>query len=359
MTTQEIKRKLATILSGDVKRYSRLLVRDEAGTLRTLNTYKEVITNLIRRHKGKVIDAPGDHVLAEFSDAIDAVCCAVEIQKELKNRNDVLPEPRRLEYRFGIAIGEVLKKDETIFGDGVNIAVRIQNFADAGGICLSGTVCEQIKNKSEHRYDYIGKQTVQSIAEPVRIYRVLREGEIVSMVHRWKRFILNYWKRFYIAITIIVALVGLANGIWQLYPRFFQLAGEVESKKQIAVPIPDKPSTAGRFDGTWVITLACPKHEDGALGYSYQFIAHVKNGVIHGQYGTADIAPNLTLDGKINSDGGAVLSANGLTGDPKYLIHNSKKNMPYAYHIAAKFSNSQGTGKRIEDRDCNATFVKR
>src|SRR5271157_2239732 len=107
MSTPEVKHKLATILSGDVKGYGRLLTKDEAGTIRTLNAYKEVMTSLIQQHGGKVIDALADHVLAEFPNVVDAVQCAVEIQKELKNRNDELPEPRRMEFRFGINIGDV------------------------------------------------------------------------------------------------------------------------------------------------------------------------------------------------------------------------------------------------------------
>jgi adenylate cyclase len=244
MATPEITRKLATVLSGGVKRYSRLLISDEAGTLRTLTAYKEVIARLIELHGGNVIDAPGDHLLTEFPDTIRAVQCAVEIQKELKNRNDEIPEPQRMEFRFGIDRGEIVKKEGSIFGDGVNVAVRIRSFADAGGICVSGAVYEQIKDTPSLRFDNLGKQRVQNIKEPVRIYRVLREGETVSFVQRLQRFALNYWKRFSIAITILVALVGLANGLWQLYPRLFRPTVEVASKEKMAFPLPDKPSIA-------------------------------------------------------------------------------------------------------------------
>ena len=114
MSTPEVKRKLATILSGDIKGYGRLLTKDEAGTIGTLNTYKEVMAILIQQYGGRGIGAPGDHVLAEFPNVADAVQCAVEIQKELKNRNDELPEPRRMEFRFGINIGDVSEKEETL-----------------------------------------------------------------------------------------------------------------------------------------------------------------------------------------------------------------------------------------------------
>ncbi len=253
MATQEAKRKLATILSGDVKGYGRLLTKDEAGTIRTLNTYKEVMTSLIQQHGGKVIDAPGDHVLAEFPGVVDAVKCAVEIQKELKNRNDKLPEHRRLEFRIGINLGEVSEEEEKVFGDGLNVAARIQNLADAGGICLSGIVYEQIKDKLELRYEYLGKQTVRNISEPVRVYQVLPEWQSASLVIRWKRIGFNYWKRVNPAVKIIVALIIAANGVWQFYTRFINPSFDVTPKDKIAevasvgkmaLPLPDKPSIA-------------------------------------------------------------------------------------------------------------------
>ena len=244
MTTQEVKRKLATILSGDVKGYSRLLTKDEAGTVRTLNDYKEVMANLIQQCQGKVIDVPGDNVLAEFPSVVDAVQCAVEIQKELKNRNDELPEHRRMEFRIGINLGEVSEKEEKIFGDGLNVAARIQMLADAGGICLSGIVYEQVKNKLEFSYEYIGKHTVKNIAGPVRVYRVLPVGETASLVSSWKRIGLNYWKQLNPAIKIIIVLIALANGVWQLYPKFFKPPVEVASKEKMAFPLPDLPSIA-------------------------------------------------------------------------------------------------------------------
>jgi adenylate cyclase len=253
MSIPEVKRKLATILSGDVKGYSRLLAKDEHGTIHTLNAHKEVMKNLIQQCQGKVIDAPGDNVLAEFPSVVDAVQCAVEIQKELKNRNDELPEHRRVEFRFGINLGEVSEKEEKIFGDGLNIAARIQNLADAGGICLSGIVYEQIKDRLELRYEYIGKQTVKNIAEPVRVYRILPVGETASLVSSWKRIGLNYWNRINPAVKIIVALIIAANGVWQFYTRFINPSFDVTPKDKIAevasvgkmaLPLPDKPSIA-------------------------------------------------------------------------------------------------------------------
>jgi len=253
MSTPEVKRKLATILSGDVKGYSRLLAKDEDGTVRTLNAHKGVMANLIQQRQGKVIDAPGDNVLAEFPNVADAVRCAVGIQKELKNRNDELPEPQRMEFRFGINLGEILEKEGKLFGDGVNVAARIQNLADAGGICLSGTAYEQVKSKSEFKCEYIGKQTVRNVAEPVRVYRVLLEGQTSSLIVRWERIGLSYWKRVDPAVKVIVALIVAANAGWQFYTRFINPHVDLTSKDKIvevasidkmAYPLPDKPSIA-------------------------------------------------------------------------------------------------------------------
>jgi adenylate cyclase len=173
MTTQEVKRKLAAILSADVKGYSRLMGEDEKGTVHTLNAYKEVMAGLIQNHHGRVVDAPGDNVLAEFASVVDAVECAVEIQKELKTRNAELPENRRMEFRIGVNLGDVIEDGEQILGDGVNIAARLEGLSEAGGVCISGTAYDQVENKLDLRYDYLGEQSVKNIARPVRVYRVL------------------------------------------------------------------------------------------------------------------------------------------------------------------------------------------
>src|SRR4030042_352492 len=130
MTTQEVKRKLAAILSADVKGYSRLMGDDEKGTVRTLSAYKEVMTGMIQHHHGRVVDAPGDNLLADFASVVDAVECAVEIQKELKTQNVELPENRRMGFRIGINLGDVVQEGDNIYGDGVNIAAPGQRLAE-------------------------------------------------------------------------------------------------------------------------------------------------------------------------------------------------------------------------------------
>ena len=163
MTTQEIKRKLTAILSADVKGYSRLMGEDEKGTVRTLNAYKEVMTGLIQHHHGRLVDATGDNLIAEFASVVDAVECAVDIQRELKTRNAEFPENRRMEFRIGVNLGDVIEDGEQILGDGVNIAARLESLSEAGGICISGTAYDQVENKLNLGYEYLGEQTVKNI----------------------------------------------------------------------------------------------------------------------------------------------------------------------------------------------------
>jgi len=182
MTTQEVKRKLTTILSADVKGYSRLMGEDEEGTIRILNAYREVLTGFIQKHHGRVVGTAGDSLLAEFASVVDAVRCEVGIQEELKDRNKELSEDHRMEFRIGVNLGDVVEDGDTIYGDGVNIAARLESLSEAGGICISGTAFDQVKNKLNLGYNYLGKQAVKNIAEPIRVYRVLMEPERAGKV---------------------------------------------------------------------------------------------------------------------------------------------------------------------------------
>jgi adenylate cyclase len=204
MTPDQVKRKLAAILSADVQGYSRLMEEDEEGTIHTLKAYMEVINGFIQQHRGRVVATAGDSVLAEFASVVDAVRCAVGIQEELKERNKDVAEDRRMEFRIGVNLGDVVEEGDTILGDGVNIAARVQSLAEAGGICITGTAYDQIKNKLAFGYEYVGEQTVKNIKEPVKIYRVLMEPGVQMP----------------------------AGGV------------EVAYKEKMAFPLPEKPSIA-------------------------------------------------------------------------------------------------------------------
>ncbi len=153
-----MERKLTAILSADVKGYSRLMGEDEEMTLRTLQAYRQVTDRLIEQHRGRIVGTAGDSILAEFASAVAAVQCAVEIQQELRGKNAELPPDRRMEFRLGINVGDVMVDGEQIYGDGINVAARLQGLADPGGIFIAGTVYDQVKNKLALHYEDLGEQ---------------------------------------------------------------------------------------------------------------------------------------------------------------------------------------------------------
>src|SRR5713101_4214944 len=170
-----MERKLAAILSADVKGYSRLMGEDEEATIQTLTAHRAVMAALIHQQRGRVVDSPGDNLLAEFASVVDAVRCAVAIQHDLKVRNAALPAQRQMEFRIGINLGDVVVEGERLYGDGVNIAARLESLAHPGGICISGTVHDHVKNKVAIAYEDLGAQKVKNIAEPVRVWRIRME----------------------------------------------------------------------------------------------------------------------------------------------------------------------------------------
>ena len=151
-----MERKLAAIFSTDVAGYSRLMGNDEEATIRTLTAYRAVIASLIQQYRGRVVNAPGDNLLAEFASVVDAVRCAVEIQHALKAKNAELPDHRQMQFRIGINLGDVIVESERLYGDGVNIAARLESLALPGGICISGTVYDHVKNKLALDYEDLG-----------------------------------------------------------------------------------------------------------------------------------------------------------------------------------------------------------
>ena len=172
MDPAAVERRLAAILSADVAGYSRLMAEDEAATVRTLSDYREEIGLLVRQHRGRVVDTAGDSLLAEFPTATDAVSCAVEIQGSLGVRNAALAAERRMEFRIGVYLGEVRAEADRIYGDGVNIAARLEGLAEPGGICISGTVREQVEGKLDLRCEDLGEQSLKNIPKPVRVFRL-------------------------------------------------------------------------------------------------------------------------------------------------------------------------------------------
>jgi len=180
MAQEGLKRKLAAILSADVEGYSRLMGNDEASTIHTLTAYKEAMAAQIKQNRGRVVDAPGDNLLAEFASVVDAVQCAVEIQRELAERNEELPKERAMVFRIGVNLGDVVEERDRIYGDGVNIAARLESLAKGGGICISRNAYDQVKSKLDLEFEYLGEKELKNIAEPVRAYSVQMETSTAS-----------------------------------------------------------------------------------------------------------------------------------------------------------------------------------
>jgi class 3 adenylate cyclase len=173
MEAPPLERKLVAILAADVASYSRLMEIDEEGTLATLSAFRLVTDRLISRHEGRICGTAGDSILAAFGSALAAVQCAVEIQNELAHENNDLEKDRRMQFRIGINVGDVMLKDDDIFGDGVNIAARLEGLADPGGICISRGIHDHVMKKLPFEFEDLGEQRVKNIAQPVRVYRLL------------------------------------------------------------------------------------------------------------------------------------------------------------------------------------------
>jgi adenylate cyclase len=243
MADEGFKRKLTAVLSADAVGYSRLMAEDEADTVKTLATYREIMSSLIKQHRGRVVDSPGDNVLAEFSSVVDAVQCAVAVQNEFQTRNAELNENRRMEFRIGINLGDVIDEEDRIYGDGVNIAARLEALADPGGICVSKTAFDQIETKLPLGYEYLGEQSVKNILKPVGAYRVLMKPEAVGKVIGEKRFLGRFSRKT--AMTAIIVLLVVAGGLvgWNIYLQQLKKV-EPASVEKMAFPLPDKPSIA-------------------------------------------------------------------------------------------------------------------
>jgi adenylate cyclase len=240
MTTQGYKRKLTAILSADVKGYSRLMGEDDQATVRTITAYREVFTQVVQKHRGRVVDSPGDNILAEFASVIDAVGSAVEIQEELRVRNAELSDERKMEFRIGVNLGDVIHEEDRIYGDGVNVAARIESLAEPGGICVSGTVFDQIESKLPLGYEFLGEQSVKNISKPVRIYKALMDPDAVGKVIGELRAEPKRGQRTAIVVLAVLLLIVGGLLIWRTaFPPV-----QVASVDKMAHPLPDRPSIA-------------------------------------------------------------------------------------------------------------------
>ena len=234
MDARPLERRLAAILSADAVGYSRLMGEDEPATVRAITESREVIASAVSRHGGRVVDAPGDNLLAEFASVVDAVQCAVEIQRELESRNATIPVDRRMRFRIGINVGDLIVEGRRLYGDGVNIAARLESLAEGGGICLSGAAYDQVEGKLAVACEALGGHTVKNIARPVRVYRVRLDTDAPAATpSRNRRNDRRVARVLSVLAVIALAVVGgWAGWRWLQTPEWAGL------------PLPDRPSVA-------------------------------------------------------------------------------------------------------------------
>jgi adenylate cyclase len=177
MPEERVQRRLAAILAADVEGYSRLMRADELGTMRTLTSHRAIMDRLITDHGGRIANTAGDSVLAEFPSVVDAVECAVAVQRTLREANDALAEDRRVQFRIGVHVGDVMVRDGDLFGDGVNVASRVETMAEPGGLCISGAAHGYVHKAIPLAYEDLGEQRLKNIDEPVRAFSVSFRAE--------------------------------------------------------------------------------------------------------------------------------------------------------------------------------------
>jgi adenylate cyclase len=210
---------------------------DEDATIRTLEDYRQAMAKLIGRHRGRVVDAIGDNLLAEFASAADAVQCAVEIQEELRARNAILLASRRMEFRIGVNLGDVVEEGDRIYGDGVNIAARIEGLAEPGGISISGTVYDSVADKMPFECEYLGEQLVKNITKPIRVYKVIvHSGPLGQSAPLPREPRPRPWLKFALFVIAVLVLGAAAAAVWRFYLH--------PSPSQTKLCLPDKPSIA-------------------------------------------------------------------------------------------------------------------
>jgi adenylate cyclase len=245
-----MERKLTAILCADVYGYSRLMGGDEEATLVTLTAHRRIIDSLIEQHYGRFVNSAGDSVLAEFASVVEAVNCAVNIQTALKAENAKLPPERRMEFRIGINLGDVMVEGDQIYGDGINVAARLESLADPGGICISGKVHEEIRSKLPLGYEDLGEQTVKNIAHPVHVWRVLLSGS-ASPRRETRRAPRRYWRAgifSFAGLAIIASTIVIVQHL-SLRPQATHASipppsSAVIPTVQSSLAFPDKPSIA-------------------------------------------------------------------------------------------------------------------
>lgn len=220
-----LERRLATIMMADVHGYSRMMGEAEERTIETLRGHRQIFDQLLAQHRGRVFNTAGDAICAEFPSAVDAVRCATEIQTALRTRNDHLPPEQRMLFRIGINLGDVIVQGTDLLGDGVNVAARIQTVAEPGGVCVSGSVYDQIQNKLSLQFKQLGEKSFKNISQPIRTFSIV-EGEGATQAPAWRR---RAWRSALAGVAGVIALAAVGGGYWTYRQHEARLAEEAQA----------------------------------------------------------------------------------------------------------------------------------
>jgi len=308
--TSALERKLATILSADVAAYSRLMAEDEEQTLLTFRAHTQIFESLVSLHRGRVFNTAGDAILAEFGSAVEAVRCATEIQAALRTRNDQLPSSRQVKFRIGVNLGDVMVQGTDLLGDGVNIAARLQAVAEPGGICLSGSVYDQIRNKLSLSFKSLGEQTFKNIPQPVRTFSITESenhGELPSPKSA-RRGGIGRPLTWVAAPALLLAVVG---GYW-VYSEGHR--GKAEQRRK-AEPARLMAEADGIYAGP---VCYGPGSQDPARCYRAQ--ATVSEGKITGSWPGRDPGVTMILAGEVSASGAVRIAIHSEGLKPKEVM---------------------------------------
>jgi adenylate cyclase len=302
-----LQRKLTTILSADVAGYSRLMAEAEEATLTTFRGHREVFEKLVAHHHGRVFNTAGDAILAEFASAVEAVRCATEIPAALRTLNDQLPSERHLEFRLGVNLGDVMVQGTDLLGDGVNVAARLQATAEPGGICISGSVYDQVRNKLSLTFRPLGDQTFKNIPQPVRTFSIIGTEEIALPAAGRHRAV-----RSWLWIAVMLVLLGIGGGYFG-YTRFQAKPAPVQSAS-----VTTTPSVSGGEEVYGGPICYGPSPNDPARCFRAR--GTLVGNHISGRWPGRNPGTTVTLDGEVTSSGEVTLQMHARLDDGASLF---------------------------------------
>jgi adenylate cyclase len=301
-----LQRKLTTILSADVAGYSKLMAEAEEATLGTFRGHREVFEDLVAHHDGRVFNTAGDAILAEFPSAVEAVRCATEIQAALRTLNDKLPSGRRVEFRIGVNVGDVIVQGSDLLGDGVNVAARLQAAAEPGGICISGSVYDQIRNKLSLTFRPMGEQSFKNIPQPVRTFSIVCTDHAVPAFGR--PLAIGTWRW----VAVVLALLGIAGG----YFGFTRFRAPPAPAQSAAIAATSSIPEGGEVYGGPI--CYGPSPNDPARCFRQR--GTLSGNHISGHWPGRNPGTTVTLDGEVTSSGDVTIQMHGEVTDGASLF---------------------------------------